>query len=214
MRSKTTVTVRLPGSALPVPIEDAQRLLAQRISGETGMGAIAGRFLRTLGSHGAECAPRDLDRLGRVAADLITACLAGHHDGAGDRTGGEPPAGPDPRGSLERIDTFIDHNLSDPGLTPQTIADRHHISVRRLHLMFQDRGESVAATIRRRRLEHCHADLARPALLARPIHAVAARWGFGSAAVFSRAFREAYGISPTERRAQARAADRPHPDTP
>ncbi|MFF4423627.1 helix-turn-helix domain-containing protein [Streptomyces sp. NPDC001549] len=115
---------------------------------------------------------------------------------------------------MERIDTFIDHNLGDPGLTPQTIADRHHISVRRLHLMFRDRGESVAATIRRRRLEHCHADLARPALLDRPIHAVAARWGFGSAAVFSRAFREAYGISPTERRAQARAADRPHPDMP
>ncbi|MFD9476165.1 hypothetical protein [Streptomyces nojiriensis] len=51
-------------------------------------------------------------------------------------------------------------------------------------------------------------------LLDRPIHAVAARRGFGSAAVFSPAFREAYGISPTERRAQARTADRPHPDTP
>lgn len=69
--------------------------------------------------------------------------------------------------------------------------------------MFQDRGEGVAATIRRRRLEHCHADLARPELLDRPIHAIAARWGFGSAAVFSRAFREAYGTSPTERRARA-----------
>lgn len=73
-----------------MPIDEAQRLLAQRISGETGMGAIVGRFLNTLGAHGAECAPRDLDRLGRVAADLITACLAEQHDGAGGRTGDEP----------------------------------------------------------------------------------------------------------------------------
>ncbi|WP_406737773.1 helix-turn-helix domain-containing protein [Streptomyces sp. NBC_00853] len=188
-----------------MPIDEAQRLLAQRISGETGMGAIVGRFLNTLGAHGAECAPRDLDRLGRVAADLITACLAEQHDGAGGRTGDEPPAGPGPRALLERIDTFIEHNLGDPALTPQSIADRHHISVRRLHLLFQDRGEGVAATIRRRRLEHCHADLARPELLDRPVHAIAARWGFSSAAVFSRAYRQAYGTSPTARRAQARA---------
>ncbi|MFB7253808.1 helix-turn-helix domain-containing protein [Streptomyces nojiriensis] len=189
-----------------MPIDEAQRLLARRISGETGMGAIAGRFLETLESHGAECAPGDLDRLGRVAADLLTACLAGQHSGAGERTGSEPPADPGPRALLERIDTFIGHNLGDPGLTPRSVADRHHISVRRLHLMFQDRGEGVAATIRRLRLEHCHADLARPELLDRPIRTIAARWGFGSAAAFSRAFREAYGISPTERRAQAPAA--------
>lgn len=202
--------VRLPGSASPVPVDEAQRLLARRISGESGMGAIVGRFLETLGAHGAECAPRELDRLGRVAADLITACLAGQHDGAaepigGEASGGEPPAGPDPRALLERIDAFIDHNLGDPGLTPRSVADRHQISVRRLHLMFQGRGEGVAATIRRRRLENCHADLARPELLDRPISTIAARWGFGSAAVFSRAFREAYGISPTERRARAAA---------
>lgn len=186
-----------------MPIDEAQRLLAQRISGEAGMGAIVGRLLNTLGAHGAECTPTELDRLGRVAADLITACLAEQHDGAGEHTADEPPAAPGPRALLERIDTFIDHNLGDPALTPQSIADRHHISVRRLHLIFRDRGDSVAATIRRRRLAHCHADLARPELFDRPIHTIAARWGFGSAAVFSRAYREAYGTSPTERRARA-----------
>lgn len=55
---------------------------------------------------------------------------------------GRTPAGPGPRALLERIDTFIDHNLGDPALAPQSIADRHHISVRRLHLLFQDRGRA------------------------------------------------------------------------
>lgn len=65
---------------------------------------------------------------------------------------------------------------------------------------------SVAATIRLRRLDRCRADLSRPELLTRPIGAIAARWGFGSAAVFSRAFREAYGITPSEQRANAAAS--------
>ncbi|MEV6955820.1 helix-turn-helix domain-containing protein [Streptomyces sp. NPDC051183] len=91
-------------------------------------------------------------------------------------------------------------------------------SLRRLHLLFQERRESVAATVRRRRLEGARADLLRPELHSRPIHAVAARWGFASAAVFSRAFREAYGTSPSELRAgstflarSARTGNRPPP---
>ncbi len=201
-----TVVVQLPRSALPLPADKVDRLLAQRISAETGMGAITAQFLRTLGTHGAACGPNDLNRLGRIALDLITACLAERCD-----TYDELPADARPRVLMEQIDAFIDHNLGDPGLTPQTIAARHHISVRRLHLMFQDREDSVAATIRRRRLERCHADLTRPELLTRPIHAIAARWGFSSAAVFSRAFREAYGISPSEQRACAGAVNRPDP---
>jgi AraC-like DNA-binding protein len=39
-----------------------------------------------------------------------------------------------------------------------------------------------------------------PALADTPIHVVAARWGFPRAAEFTRAFRSAYGISPSEHR--------------
>ncbi|MFD0380938.1 helix-turn-helix domain-containing protein, partial [Streptomyces sp. NPDC127112] len=44
----------------------------------------------------------------------------------------------------------------------------------------------------------------RPDLTRRPVHSIAARWGFSSAAVFSRAFRQAYGTSPTELRRRPR----------
>ncbi|MFI9328123.1 helix-turn-helix domain-containing protein [Kitasatospora sp. NPDC052868] len=47
------------------------------------------------------------------------------------------------------------------------------------------------------------ADLARPDRARDPIHAVAARWGFTSAAAFSRAFRQEYGSSPREYRQNA-----------
>ncbi|WP_199838261.1 helix-turn-helix domain-containing protein [Streptomyces sp. IMTB 1903] len=60
------------------------------------------------------------------------------------------------------------------------------------------------------RLEHCRADLADPLQRTLPIRAVAARYGFASAADFARAFRAAYGMPPSEyRRAALDAATAP-----
>jgi AraC-like DNA-binding protein len=61
----------------------------------------------------------------------------------------------------------------------------------------------VAGWVRQRRLERCRRDLLDPASAARPVSAVAARWGLVNAAHFSRAFRAAYGLSPVEYRAMA-----------
>jgi AraC-like DNA-binding protein len=52
--------------------------------------------------------------------------------------------------------------------------------------------------VRLRRLDRCRRDLLDPALRDRPVSAIAARWGFGDAAAFSRAFRTAYGLPPGE----------------
>ncbi|MFI0724261.1 helix-turn-helix domain-containing protein [Streptomyces sp. NPDC021224] len=97
-------------------------------------------------------------------------------------------------------------NLGDPGLTPAAIAARHHMSVRALHRLFGNEGESVMARVRRRRLERCREALAGPALRGQPIGFLAARWGFATAADFSRRFREAYGVTPRQFRNEAGAA--------
>ncbi|MGW1772209.1 helix-turn-helix domain-containing protein [Streptomyces sp. NPDC002104] len=124
--------------------------------------------------------------------------------------GAEPSGAARTRALLARIDIFIGHNLGDPELSPSVVAARHRISLRRLQLLFQERGESVAAAIRRRRLERCHEDLADPGQLAVPVHTVALRWGFTRASVFSRLFRDTYGASPSAfRRAAVRSAPLP-----
>ncbi|MCZ4125150.1 helix-turn-helix domain-containing protein [Streptomyces sp. H39-S7] len=192
------VIMHLPRRALPLPSDKVDRVLAQRLSSESGFGAILGQFIGTLGSYGPECEPSELSRLGNTALDLAAAGIARHADAYGDL-----PARARTQALLEQINTFIGHNLSDTELTPESVAARHHISVRQLHLLFEGQDESVAASIRRRRLERCHADLMRPELASRPIQSVAAHWGFGSAAVFSRAFRAAYGESPRVFRQQA-----------
>ncbi|MEV7009171.1 helix-turn-helix domain-containing protein [Streptosporangium sp. NPDC051022] len=99
-----------------------------------------------------------------------------------------------------RIRSFIEQHLGDPRLSPSLIAEAHHISLRSLQRIFQRDDQTVADWIRHRRLERCRRDLAAPLLSARPVHAIAAMWGFPCPQHFSRAFRAAYGMSPQEYR--------------
>ena len=106
------------------------------------------------------------------------------------------------RGALQaQIHEFIQQRLGDPRLCPDIIAAAHRVSTRYLHLLFQEQGLTpVAGWIRERRLERCRHDLANPSQQGRPIHAIAARWGFPDPAHFSRTFRTAYGMSPRDYR--------------
>ncbi|MEV6578122.1 helix-turn-helix domain-containing protein [Streptomyces sp. NPDC051582] len=192
------IVLSFPRAAMPLRGARVERLLAHRIPGGHGMGAILAQYMRSLAAHAADCGPAELNRLGTVARDLVGACLAG-------QLGAQEELSPEARtrALLERIEVFVHHNLGDPELTPSAVAARHGISLRHLQQLFRDRGETVAAGIRRRRLEGCRSDLADPGLLTSPVHAVARRWGFTNASVFSRTFREAYGTSPTEFRHRA-----------
>ncbi|WP_233290011.1 helix-turn-helix domain-containing protein [Kitasatospora sp. MBT66] len=192
------LVLHIPRKELLINPDKADRLLARRIPAQRGTGAILVRFLTSLGEHAAECGPEELGRLGAIARDLAAVCLAEHAD-----AGREVDAGAQARALLERVKVFIEHNLDDPDLAPGTIAERHHISVRSLHLLFQHEEESVSRLIRRRRLERCRADLARPELAHHSVRDLAARWGFANPSAFGRAFREAYGLTPREHRRQS-----------
>ena len=64
----------------------------------------------------------------------------------------------------------------------------------------------MAGWIRERRLERCRRDLTDPTLADWSVTAIALRWGLTDPAHFSRAFRTAYGLSPTEYRRAAKTA--------
>ena len=105
-------------------------------------------------------------------------------------------AGTPPRKALwERATGFIDRNLENPELKPLYIANALGMSLRNLHLLFAEQGQTVAGWIRVRRLECCRAELAQ-ARGDRTVMEVAFRWGFNDAAHFSRTFKAYYGVSP------------------
>jgi len=101
---------------------------------------------------------------------------------------------------------YIDANLSDPSLSPATIAKANAISIRTLHRLFESSDDSVGAVIRERRLNRCRADLVRGT--DEPVTAIAFRWGFRNMSFFSRVFRERYGVCARELQTAARAAAR------
>jgi AraC-like DNA-binding protein len=143
--------------------------------------------------------PAEAARLSTAALEVLATRLA-HELDASDWQTQEARR----HAMLTTVQAFIQRRLGDPELTPAAIAAAHHLSLRSLHQLFHDEGLTVAGWIRQRRLDRCRRDLTDPALAARPVAAIAARWGFGSASDFSRAFRAAHGMRPSEYRESAR----------
>lgn len=99
---------------------------------------------------------------------------------------------------------FIEKNLRRESLTPAMVAQSLGISVRQLHALFAPTGQSFSRYVLARRLE-----LAREQLGVHPGRAVidvALACGIKSSSVFYRAFREAFGMNPSDYRQSLRAS--------
>jgi AraC-like DNA-binding protein len=99
------------------------------------------------------------------------------------------------------IRRYVKNHLQDPELGPASIARAYAISVRALHALFEDVDESVAGLVRSERLARCLEDLQRSN--GGSVTDIAFRWGFCDAAHFSRVFKRAFGLTPSEVRHQA-----------
>ncbi len=115
---------------------------------------------------------------------------------------------PAARGLREAALAIISRDLADQGLTPAHMAARLGITPRYLHMIFTATGETVAASIRRRRLERVRQDLADPRCDGDTVTTIAFRWGFNDSGQLSRAFRAAHRMTPSTYRTRARARRR------
>jgi AraC-like DNA-binding protein len=175
---------------------------AESLEGTAGVGRLARNYVTDLfdSTLDASVGARTRSLLARSAVELIQALYADE----------DVPADPG-RGRAQQlrheISAFIDANLGDPALDVAAIADALPISRGYLHRLMAAEGTTVRRTVRARRLERCRRELLDPAFAGDPIARIATRWGFVSAAHFSRAYRSAYGQSPSEaRRGAAEAA--------
>ncbi|MEU5431864.1 helix-turn-helix domain-containing protein [Streptomyces sp. NPDC020719] len=195
---------QFPKKLLALPHERLNRLCGQSLPWTQGIGRLFGQFLAGLADGYAQYTPQDASRLEVTALDLLSAVLAHHldHDAS---SGGPAVSGASGQQALFlQISAFIIEHLSDPDLGPEAIAAAHHLSLRYLHRVFEVHGTTPRAFIRQQRLDRCRRDLVNPALDHLTIHTIAARWGYPQPAGFSRAFRAATGMSPSEYRATQR----------
>lgn len=194
----TLVRTQMPRSLLPLSESRVDRILAVPMSGRDGVGGLLTQFLTGMTAGSASYRPADVPRLSGVTVDLMSATIA-HHLDADE----EVPPDSRRRALFLRIDAFVQRHLHDPEMSPRSIAAAHHISVSYLHRIFNDHDTTVSSWIRRQRLERARRDLADPSLRVMPVYRIAARWGFPDHSTFTRAFRAAYDLPPTDYRQNA-----------
>ncbi|MFI9629464.1 helix-turn-helix domain-containing protein [Streptomyces sp. NPDC052042] len=98
---------------------------------------------------------------------------------------------------IERAQMFVLEHLDDRALSPSAIAEALHVSPRYVHSLFSAAGTTVSAFVRAQRLTASRRDLADPMLAHLGIADVAARWGFSDGPHFTRAFKDAFGTTPS-----------------
>lgn len=173
-------------------IRNPRRLCTQVFDGRAGLGGLFTTMLREVHAKGdiSSAAPV----LERHLLDLLALALNARdesdHSGSAVRTA-----------HRERAKQYIDARLSDPTLSPESIAAACGISRRYLHDLFRDESTSVAALIRERRLAAAKELL--QAAPGRSIADIAYSFAFSDQAQFSRLFRKTYDMTPTDFRRSA-----------
>ncbi|WP_375741373.1 transcriptional regulator FeaR [Pseudomonas boanensis] len=172
--------------------------------GKLSQHCASGRILRTLveqlcGGELDNCAGlEEGGALQEALIALLAPTLKQQPGYAGSEFDGSHNAGL--RSLAQRL---IDQSLSEPNLTPLSLARQLNISVRQLYRLFEEQGDSVCRFIQRSRLKRSAADLCNPRLRNESITDIAFRWGFTDSAHFSRTFKKHFEQSPREYRASA-----------
>lgn len=179
------LSVQMPAEWLRNWMPAPDKITAASFANNPGWG-------RTLASAAANLASCDLDALAlphAAIADQLGALLA--------LASGREVAAPSRRDELlARIRATMRERLHDAALDPSSVAERHGISLRYLHLLFAESGSSFGATLIEQRLEQAKRLLADRRFAALPVSEIAWRCGFREPSHFARRFRTRYGAAP------------------
>lgn len=99
---------------------------------------------------------------------------------------------------------FIRAHLNSPFLSPESLAQAHFISRRKVYEIFAEFDQSPAETIRLERIHYAAALIQDPAYSTMSIADIAFQSGFSDVTTFTRAFRKVQGINPSDWRGDSR----------
>lgn len=133
----------------------------------------------------------------RGTAALLAACVGP------SATGGDAASRSVAFSLLHAMRNAIDRDLGNPELNADSIGAQFGVSRASLYRAFEPMG-GVRNYIRLRRLMRSYLAISDPDRADERISAIAQQCGFNNDAVFSRAFRDLYGMTPSEVRAAAK----------
>lgn len=171
------------------------------LRGHTVLGGLLSDYLQSLHRRLPAVTLADAPAVVQATTQMLGACLRPNRDTLAQ-------AQPQIQGvTLERIQQYIARNLGAP-LPPELLCRTFGISRSLLYRLFEPLG-GVAHYVQQRRLARAFHTLANPANRRLRVGEIATRCGFISEAHFSRAFRAAFGLAPSDVRAAALGAQAP-----
>lgn len=182
------VVLSVPRALLLQHIAGAERIVGLTLSGSSPLASIAGTMMQQALAAGLlpkgaahKLAGSMLDVLANAFELSFTPDLD-----AGSRR----------EEQLAQIKQLIISNLADHHLSLENLAQIAHTSPRTVSRLFAAEGTTFARWLWQQRLDACHQALLRGSY--RSVTEVALTFGFSNPAHFSRAFRQTYGIPPSE----------------
>lgn len=191
----SAIGVFVPASLLQARLRHAPSLVAQPITCGGSPWRIASNHLKLLVSEVRHMPMPMAYGYGTHVIELVSIAVEADTQSVADPSG---------RNAIfRRCAAYVKANAADPALGPNRIAEAMGISVRYLHKVFHESGETVCEFTRLTRLDIAHKDLADPQKANVQIREIAYRVGFRSQAHFAAAFKQRYGVSATEWRRAA-----------
>lgn len=192
-----TATGRYRNLTLIIPRElvEPTRAVENRIHGlvlrrEAPATRLLAEHMRGVLAVADDLTPQAAGAIAPASVSLFSACVAavGIQARCGD------PALP---GHLAAIRSYIDRSLGSADLSVEAIGRRFGLSRSSVYRLFEPHG-GVAGYVRRQRLQRAWRRLTEPGGKSLRIAAVGRDCGFPDPAAFSRAFRDAYGLTPRD----------------
>lgn len=178
-------------------VPQLERRCAQRL-GRSPVGRVLGSLVGSITTEASECAS-ELDSLAPAVIDLAASAFLGQAKQIrrADAT-------------YTRVVQAIHRRIWDSALDPASLAREHRISLRYLHTLFHEHGQTVMGFVREARLIGC-ARVLQSSDRRRELGRLAERFGFDDDATFRRAFKRRFGLTPSAyaRQAIAHPSDSP-----
>lgn len=189
----TSLSIVLPRALLTPLLPNLENLHGLILPKTSPFNTMLVNHLQTLFAEIPALESRDIRASARGTASLIAALVGASANGR------EAIAQAASVASLQAVRRVIEANLADPDLGPEFLCQQLAMSRATLYRLFAPLG-GVRRYIQQRRLTRAYQTITDPGYGSERVGTIATRYGFSNDSVFSRAFREAYGMSPTDLR--------------
>ncbi|CAN1724210.1 AraC family transcriptional regulator, positive regulator of tynA and feaB [Hyphomicrobium sp. 1Nfss2.1] len=194
MRSGATfLYVRLSSSILAPLVPNLADISLASLPANTPALRLLTGYLRMLDAEDSIATPEAGHLVAQHIHDLAAIAVGTHRDAAAVASGRGVRAA-----RLAAIKQDILSNLADQGLSVESVATRHALTPRYIHMLFEAEGVTFSEYVLDQRLTRAHRMLSDPRFAAQSISTIALAVGFGDISYFNRTFRRRFGMTPSD----------------